>query len=114
MFGVPCDFRLDYGRQINHRAKVVSINQNRKDMLLNIKPSLCINHNPAIIITNIAKGKIKNNWTSWINSINKKEKERNKNIQSQADEKTGKTSSRPNTTINNVTVIAENQTRCRC
>jgi len=88
LFGVPCDFRLDYGRQINHRAKVVSINQNRKDMLLNIKPSLCINHNPAIIITNIAKGKIKNNWTSWINSINKKEKERNKNIQSQADEKT--------------------------
>ncbi len=88
LFGIPCDFRLDYGRQINHRAKIVAINKSRKDMLLNIKPSLCINHNPATIIIEIAKTKIKNNWTAWIDSINKKEKERKKNIQSQADEKT--------------------------
>ena len=88
LFGVPCDFRLDYGRQINHRAKIVAINKSRKDMLLNIKPSLCINHNPATIIIEIAKTKIKNNWTAWIDSINKKEKERKKNIQSQADKKT--------------------------
>ncbi|MDP6134637.1 MAG: thiamine pyrophosphate-binding protein, partial [Candidatus Marinimicrobia bacterium] len=36
--GVPCDFRLDYGRAINHKAKMISINLSRNDMYLNRRP----------------------------------------------------------------------------
>ena len=30
--GVPCDFRLDYGRHIHRHAKMVSVNLSRADL----------------------------------------------------------------------------------
>lgn len=36
--GVPCDFRLDYGKQIRPNARLVSFNLSRKDLRLNRKP----------------------------------------------------------------------------
>ena len=36
--GVPCDFRLDYGKQIRTNARLVSFNLSRRDLRLNRKP----------------------------------------------------------------------------
>ena len=38
--GVPCDFRLDYGRQIGAKAKVISANLSEEDLRKNRNPDL--------------------------------------------------------------------------
>ena len=45
--GVPCDFRLGYGRQINRKAEIISINRSRSDLYLNRKPTLAIQADPG-------------------------------------------------------------------
>ena len=38
--GVPCDFRLDYGKHVRRSATLVSLNRSRKDARLNRKPTV--------------------------------------------------------------------------
>lgn len=33
--GAVCDFRLSYGRVLNRKSKIIIVNRNRDDMLLN-------------------------------------------------------------------------------
>jgi acetolactate synthase-1/2/3 large subunit len=40
--GVPCDFRLDYGRHIRSRAKLIAANRSRRDARLNRRPDLAV------------------------------------------------------------------------
>ena len=45
--GMPCDFRLGYGRAINRQAKLISVNRSRDDLKLNRKPDLGILGDPG-------------------------------------------------------------------
>ena len=54
--GVPCDFRMDYGRVIPRRTKLVSINRCGKELRLNRKPSLGAVADPAETLIAIAEG----------------------------------------------------------
>ncbi len=45
--GEPCDFRLNYGRSMNPRAKTISINRDRHDLKLNLRPDLAVHGDPA-------------------------------------------------------------------
>jgi thiamine pyrophosphate-dependent acetolactate synthase large subunit-like protein len=38
--GVPCDFRLDYGRQISRKATILAANLNRRQLRLNRRPDV--------------------------------------------------------------------------
>jgi acetolactate synthase-1/2/3 large subunit len=38
--GVPCDFRLDYGRHVRRTAKLIAANRSRKDARLNRRPDI--------------------------------------------------------------------------
>jgi acetolactate synthase-1/2/3 large subunit len=38
--GVPCDFRLDYGKHVRRSATLVAANRSRKDARLNRRPSI--------------------------------------------------------------------------
>jgi len=38
--GVPCDFRLDYGRHLRRSATLIAANRSRKDARLNRKPTI--------------------------------------------------------------------------
>ncbi|MEP7260297.1 MAG: thiamine pyrophosphate-binding protein [Usitatibacter sp.] len=38
--GVPCDFRLDYGKHVRRSATLIAANRSRKDARLNRKPSI--------------------------------------------------------------------------
>jgi thiamine pyrophosphate-dependent acetolactate synthase large subunit-like protein len=38
--GVPCDFRLDYGKHVRRSANLIAANRSRKDARLNRKPSV--------------------------------------------------------------------------
>ncbi|HOL37708.1 MAG: thiamine pyrophosphate-binding protein [Proteobacteria bacterium] len=38
--GVPCDFRLDYGRHVRRSARLIAANRSRKDARLNRRPDI--------------------------------------------------------------------------
>jgi acetolactate synthase-1/2/3 large subunit len=52
--GIPCDFRLDYGRQIGRGAQLVSVNLHRDDLRLNRRPSLAVNADPGRFVRDLA------------------------------------------------------------
>ena len=47
--GVPCDFRLDYGRAIGADAYVISVNRSRRDLYLNRRPDLAFLCDPGTV-----------------------------------------------------------------
>jgi acetolactate synthase-1/2/3 large subunit len=52
--GVPCDFRLDYGRQIARSATLVSVNRDGKALTLNRRPTLGVRGDPALFLRALA------------------------------------------------------------
>ncbi|MCX4242005.1 thiamine pyrophosphate-binding protein [Paraliomyxa miuraensis] len=40
--GVPCDFRMDYGLQINRKAKLIAVNRSEADAKKNRRPTLAV------------------------------------------------------------------------
>ncbi len=52
--GMPSDFRLDYGRDIPHTARLLSINRSRRDLYLNRRPDLAVNSDPFLFLCALA------------------------------------------------------------
>ena len=52
--GVPCDFRLDYGRQIGRSTTLVSVNRDRGALTLNRRPTLGVHGDPALFVRSLA------------------------------------------------------------
>jgi acetolactate synthase-1/2/3 large subunit len=52
--GVPCDFRLDYGRQIRRSACYVAANRSPRDLRLNRKPTIGVLGDPALFLRGLA------------------------------------------------------------
>ena len=86
--GVPCDFRMDYGRQINNQAKTVSVNLSKKDLYLNRRPNIAILGDPSMFLIHISENVEKKEWKKWKNVLYKREKERNIQISKQSKELT--------------------------
>jgi acetolactate synthase-1/2/3 large subunit len=40
--GVPCDFRLDYGRHIRRSSMLISVNRSAKDLRMNRRPDIAV------------------------------------------------------------------------
>lgn len=63
--GVPCDFRLNYGRQIGRRAKLVSVNLNADELKKNRRPELAVHSDPATFLwalADAAAGELEGRW----------------------------------------------------
>ena len=85
--GVPCDFRLDYGRVINHKAKIISINLSRGDMYLNRRPARGILTEPGSFLinwNNTEKNKPVNQLDNWHQMLAKRNEDRKEEIIKQA------------------------------
>jgi len=52
--GVPCDFRLDYGKQIRRSARLVSFNLSRRELRLNRKPDDGLLADPGLCVRELA------------------------------------------------------------
>ena len=52
--GVPCDFRLDYGRQIGRGACYVAANRSPRDLRLNRRPTIGVPGDPALFLCALA------------------------------------------------------------
>ena len=85
--GVPCDFRLGYGRQINRDAEIISINRSRSDLYLNRKPILAIQADPGSFFSNLPENPLEN-WVdsdAWTDTMRQRDKKRLDQIHEQTE-----------------------------
>lgn len=93
--GIPCDFRLNYGRSFNHKATIISVNRDKKDLTLNCRPGLAVHTDPAEFLITYASFKStdgisggKEQGNEWITVLQQREKQREEEIDMLAKEKT--------------------------
>jgi len=85
LVGVPCDFRLDYGRQINRNTVLVSINRSRREAHLNRRPKLAILGDSCTVLKKLTVNLRKqNHWQPWLQILKRRDEERDNEIRNQA------------------------------
>jgi acetolactate synthase-1/2/3 large subunit len=85
--GVPCDFRLDYGRHVGREAVLVSANLSRREARLNRRPDLLVEAAPAAFLASLAcstRGP-RPEWRPWRETLRAREAEREAEIAAQAE-----------------------------
>lgn len=95
--GVPCDFRLDYGRHIRGSAYYVSANRSRDDMVKNRKPDLGVLGDPGLFLRLLADAPGHDSpwapghdspWAPWLDQLRQRDQARNAEIAAQATQPT--------------------------
>ncbi len=81
--GMPCDFRLDYGRVINPDAVLLAVNRSKKDLSLNRKPTLAVHWDPFLFLCALAQSPCKPDrqaWITWRDRLAKADQSREQEI----------------------------------
>jgi acetolactate synthase-1/2/3 large subunit len=85
--GVPCDFRLDYGRHIPRRALYISANRSRADLTRNRRPDIGLLADAGLFLqalaTHYAPGE---RWAEWRAQLRERDAARDAEIERQARE----------------------------
>jgi len=85
IFGMPCDFRLNYGKDIHREAFHVSVNRSKSDLKQNKKPDVGIQADPGKFLLELTRrlslDPIK--LEGWIDQLDQHEAEREKQIAEQ-------------------------------
>jgi acyl-CoA synthetase (AMP-forming)/AMP-acid ligase II/thiamine pyrophosphate-dependent acetolactate synthase large subunit-like protein len=84
--GVPCDFRLDYGRQLRRSSALIAANRSRKDARLNRRPDIAalgdagdfLERLAAVSLSAMARRK------DWIEELHARDRGREAEIDEQA------------------------------
>jgi len=85
--GVPCDFRLDYGRSISRRARLVSANRDLDDLTKNRAPATAALGDPALFLRALAERSASPpDREPWLEALRSREGEREAEIARQAAE----------------------------
>lgn len=72
--GLPCDFRLNYGKELSHLAKKITINLDKAALRKNVSPRLAIHCNPAACILSLQKELDKHpSWSEWKEELKARE-----------------------------------------
>ena len=83
--GVPCDFRLDYGRHFRRSAFYVSANRSRRDLTKNRRPNVGVQSDPGRFLRALAaRCPEDDRWTAWRDSLRQRDDERAAEIRQQA------------------------------
>lgn len=83
--GVPCDFRLDYGRQIPRQARLVSVNRSATEVRKNRRPTLGAVADPGLFLIRLAQlTKVGESWAGWLSTLRERDEERQREIDHQA------------------------------
>ncbi len=75
--GVPCDFRLDYGRQISGRARLVAANRDPAALQQNRRPDLGVPADPGLFLRRLAEegsGGLRS--AEWLQELRHRDEER--------------------------------------
>lgn len=89
--GVPCDFRLDYGRHLSPKARYIAVNRGKDDLFKNKKPHLPVQADPAlflIALSHIAESNLPGQYLNFVKELKKSDDEREVEIAAQVNEKT--------------------------
>jgi len=86
--GVPCDFRLDYGRQIARGAWLISANLDRGELRRNRRPNLALRGDAGAFLRRLAEagGWDSTHWRPWLERLHGRDREREEEIARMADE----------------------------
>jgi acetolactate synthase-like protein len=85
--GVPCDFRLDYGRHIGRGAVLVAANRSRDEIGKNRRPSLAVPGAPELFLRGLARAasSVRREWTPWHEALRARDAARDAEIAAQAE-----------------------------
>jgi acetolactate synthase-like protein len=88
--GMPCDFRLNYGRSFGAETKIISVNRSKTDLRLNCRPDLAVLSDPFLFLCALAEvfAPDESDWDAWIRGLKKNDEEREKFIASTSGEAT--------------------------
>ena len=83
--GVPCDFRLDYGRHVRRSATLIAANRSRKDATLNRRPSVAAIGDAGATLRSLAQ-RIGNgvDRPEWLDALRQRDAAREAEIDRQA------------------------------
>jgi acetolactate synthase-1/2/3 large subunit len=84
--GVPCDFRLGYGRAISSRARIIAIDLERKTRRLNRRPDIEVRADAGLALVALA-GSCRSGgarWAAWIDKLSERDRSREAEIEEQA------------------------------
>jgi acetolactate synthase-1/2/3 large subunit len=83
--GVPCDFRLDYGRHIRRSATLIAANRSATEARMNRRPTLAAIGDAGLFLERLA-ARMSNGskWRHWIDSLRNRDAERESEIDAQA------------------------------
>jgi len=86
--GVPLDFRLDYGRQIARRARIVAVNLDPGALCRNRRPSLAVHAAPGrflvALAADLAAAGGGSGWGEWRERLAARDGEREREIEADA------------------------------
>jgi acetolactate synthase-1/2/3 large subunit len=84
--GVPCDFRLDYGRHVRRRATLVAANRSAKEARMNRRPDVAAIGDAGLFLELLAEplAQASRRWSSWIDGLRTRDLERETAIDKQA------------------------------
>ena len=83
--GVPCDFRLDYGKHVKRSATLIAANRSAADARLNRRPTIAAIGDASLFIEQLSErpgaGKPRE---AWMNTLRERDQAREASIDSQA------------------------------
>jgi acetolactate synthase-1/2/3 large subunit len=83
--GVPCDFRLDYGRHVKRSATLIAANRSARDARLNRSPTIAAIGDAGLLIEMLAdRLKDRAQRPTWIDALRARDQAREKGIDDQA------------------------------
>jgi len=85
--GVPCDFRLNYGRQIGANTKLVAVNRSRDDARKNRRPQLLVDADPALFLEALASKAASQRlgpFSEWLDKLRARDDQREVQIREEA------------------------------
>jgi len=88
--GMPCDFRLDYGRSFGSDTKIISVNRSKTDLRLNCRPDQAVLSDPFLFLCALAEifRPEPADWQPWIQELKNNDDEREKFITGTSEEST--------------------------
>lgn len=85
--GVPCDFRLDYGRSLNHKARKIAVSRSRKELRKNLRPTRAVCADPGNFLIELEKtATALPQWDPWKKTLRARDEAREAAIEQMARE----------------------------
>ena len=82
--GVPCDFRLDYGRHVRRSATLIAANRSARDAKLNRKPDIAAIGDAGLFLQDLAAAVTARDRGAWIDTLRRRDAAREAEIDGQA------------------------------